>query len=65
MLKLKCDDLLSSFAFKFNLRRYSMGAMRDRGVTHHEQLFYDAGRRRLRQEEYEAGSSTFGNTSGP
>ena len=23
-LKLKCDDLLLSFAFKFNLRRYAM-----------------------------------------
>jgi hypothetical protein len=34
--------------------RGRVGAMRDRGVSHHEQLFYDAGRRRLRQEEYEA-----------
>jgi len=25
-LKLKCDVLLSTFAFKFNLRRYDMGA---------------------------------------
>jgi len=25
-LKLKCDALLSNFAFKFNLRRYTMGA---------------------------------------
>ena len=24
-LKLKCDKLLSNFAFKFNLRRYIMG----------------------------------------
>ena len=24
-LKLKCDGLLSSFAFKFNLRRYNQG----------------------------------------
>jgi hypothetical protein len=24
-LKLKCDGLLLSFAFKFNLRRYTMG----------------------------------------
>ena len=23
-LKLKCDDMVSSFAFKFNLRRYTM-----------------------------------------
>jgi hypothetical protein len=26
-LKLKCDEPLSNFAFKFNLRRYSMGAI--------------------------------------
>ena len=25
-LKLKCDELLSSFAFNFNLRRYNTGA---------------------------------------
>ena len=25
-LKLKCDDLLLNFAFKFNLRRYSAGS---------------------------------------
>ena len=25
-LKLKCDDMLSSFAFKFNLRRCNVGA---------------------------------------
>ena len=37
-----------------DLMRGRVGAMRDRGVTHHEQLFYDAGRRRLRQEEYES-----------
>ena len=26
LLTLKCDKLLSSFAFKFNLRRYNKGA---------------------------------------
>ena len=27
-LKLKCDELLSSFAFKFNLRRYTVDRKR-------------------------------------
>jgi hypothetical protein len=26
-LNLKCDELLSNFAFKFNLRRYSRGVI--------------------------------------
>ena len=34
-LKLKCDELLSSFAFKFNLRRYNEGRGREgRGGAH-------------------------------
>jgi hypothetical protein len=37
-----------------DLMRGRLGVMRDRGVSQHEQLYYDAGRRRLRQEEYEA-----------
>lgn len=37
-----------------DLMRSRVGALRDRGVTHHDQLFYDANRRRMRQEEYEA-----------
>ena len=28
-LKLKCDELLSSFAFKFNLRRYTTGVIEE------------------------------------
>jgi len=28
-LKLKCDTLLSTFAFNFNLRRYTMGTWAD------------------------------------
>ena len=31
-LKLNCDELLSSFAFKFNLRRYAMCYLKGRGV---------------------------------
>ena len=28
-MKLKCDELLSSFAFKFNLRRYTTGVIEE------------------------------------
>ena len=34
-LKLKCDKLLSSFTFKFNLRRYNVG-IRNQKPRHHE-----------------------------
>jgi hypothetical protein len=30
LLKLKCDKLLSKFAFKFNLRRYTLAVIEDR-----------------------------------
>jgi hypothetical protein len=32
-LKLKCDIPLSNFGFKFNLRRYSMGAAKTRIIA--------------------------------
>jgi len=40
-LRVKCDDLLSNFALKFNLRRYA-GGLVNRGDHHRsgEQLFH-------------------------
>jgi hypothetical protein len=32
-LKLKCDELLSSFAFNFNLRRYTKEAAADQAAA--------------------------------
>jgi hypothetical protein len=53
-LKLKCDGLLSSFAFNINLRRYNVGArkqidnrLKERGAIEDEKLRYWVGRCRL------------------
>ena len=37
-LKLKCDDLLSRFAFRFNLRRYSLAEVEWRLVLNEKAL---------------------------
>lgn len=37
-----------------NLMRGKTDALRDRGLSHHEQLYFDANRRQMRVEEYEA-----------
>jgi len=37
-LKLKCDDLLSDFAFKCNLRRYIMASLRNAATSSAERV---------------------------
>jgi hypothetical protein len=44
-LKLKCDTLLSTFAFKFNLRRYTKAYPLNELLHDCEQYFVATGRR--------------------
>jgi len=46
-LKLKYDELGSSFAFKFNLRRYIQDLLFNGNYRDFDQQWYAVGRRRL------------------